>query len=175
MIIGLLGPSCTGKSFFLKSIQKLAGFSIPMSVTTRLQRKEELWHLRHVSKRAFDVMKGQGKLCFITEAFHHSYACLRFDHESDEDTALIITSGNIPELKGMGGVVVKIIPHDPEEAIKRIASQDRKNKEGRVQELLLDLSSKEDTLADVIFANRYDEASLQDFLALIQSLKQATL
>lgn len=172
MIIGFLGPSCSGKSFFLKSLQELAGFSIPMSVTTRPQRKEELWHLRHVSKRAFDVMKGQGKLCFITEAFHHSYACLRFDHGSDADTALIITRGNISELKSMGGVVVKIVPHDPEEAIKRIASQGRKNKERRVQELLLDLSDKDDLSADVIFENRYDEASLNDFLILIQKLKQ---
>lgn len=174
MIIGLLGPSCSGKSFFLKSLQELAGFSIPMSVTTRPQRKEELWHLRHVSKRFFEAMKGQGKLCFITEAFRHSYACLRFDRGSDADTALIITRGNIPELKGMGGVVVKIIPYDPEEAIKRITSQGRKNKERRVQELLLDLSDKKDTLADVIFENRYDEASLRDFLSLIQKLKQAS-
>ncbi len=172
MIIGLLGPSCSGKSFFLKSIQELAGFSIPMSVTTRPQRKEEFWHLRHVSKRSFEAMKDQEKLCFITEAFRHSYACLRFDHECDVDTAIIITRGNIPELKGMGGVVVKIIPYDPEEAIKRIASQGRKNKERRAQELLLDLSDKEDTLADVIFENRYDEASLNDFLILIQKLKQ---
>lgn len=172
MIIGLLGPSCSGKSFFLKSLQELVGFSIPMSVTTRPQRKEELWHLRHVSKRSFETMKGQGKLCFITEAFSYSYACLRFDHGSDVDTALIITRGNIPELKGMGGVVVKIIPHDPEEAIKRITSQGRKNKERRVQELLLDLSDKEDALADVIFENRYDEASFNDFLTLIQKLKQ---
>lgn len=172
MIIGLLGPSCSGKSFFLKSLQELVGFCIPMSVTTRPQREEELWHLRHVSKRSFEVMKDQEKLCFITEAFRHSYACLRFGHGSDADTALIITKGNIPELKGMGGAVVKIIPHDPEEAIKRITSQGRKNKEGRIQQLLLDFSSKEDTLADVIFENRYDEASLKDFLILIQKLKQ---
>lgn len=172
MIIGLLGPSCSGKSFFLKSLQALAGFSVPMSVTTRPQRKEELWHLRHVSKRSFEAMKIQGKLCFVTEAFRNSYACLRFEHGSDTETALIITRDNIPELKSMGGVVVKIIPHDAEEAMRRIASQGRKNKEGRTQQLLLDLSSKEDTLADVIFENRYDDASLKDFLALIQRLKQ---
>ncbi len=174
MIIGLLGPSCSGKSFFLKSLQELAGFSVPMSITTRSQRKEELWHLRHASKRLFEAMKDQGKLCFITEAFHNSYACLKFEHGSGTDTALIITRGNTPELRSMGGVVVKIIPHDPEEAMRRIASQGRKNKERRIQQLLLDLSNKEDALADVIFENRYDEASLQDFLALIQRLKQNT-
>lgn len=175
MIIGLLGPSCSGKSFFLKSLQALAGFSVPMSITTRPQRKEELWHLRHASKRLFEAMKDQGKLCFITEAFRNSYACLKFEHGSGIDTALIITRGNIPELRSMGGVVVKIVPCDPEEAIRRIASQGRKNKEGRIQQLMLDLSSKEDALADVIFENRYDESSLQDFLALIQKLKQVAL
>lgn len=175
MIIGLLGPSCSGKSFFLKSLQVLAGFSVPMSVTTRPQRKEEFWHLRHVSKRSFEVMNGQGKLCFVTEAFNNSYACLKFNLGSDTDTAIIITRGNIFELRSMGGIVMKIIPHDTEEAMRRIASQGRKNKERRVQQLLLDLSNKEDTSADVIFENRYDEASLQDFLALIQKLKQAAL
>jgi guanylate kinase len=175
MIIGLLGPSCSGKSFFLKSLRALAGFSVPMSVTTRPQRKEEFWHLRHVSKRSFEAMKSQEKLCFITDAFHNSYACLKFEYGGGTDVALIITRDNIPELRGMGGVVVKIIPHDAEESIRRIASQGRKNKEGRIQQLRLDLSGKEDALAEVIFENRYDEASLHDFLALIQTLKQIIL
>jgi len=172
MIIGLFGPSCSGKSFFLKSLRALAGFSVPMSVTTRPQRKEDLWHLRHINKRSFELMKSQGKLCFITKAFHNSYACLKFNIGSYTDTAIIITRGNIPELKDMGGVVVKIVPNNPEEAMRRIASQGRKNKEGRIQELLLDFSHKEDFSADAIFENRYDKVSLHDFFALIQRLKQ---
>jgi guanylate kinase len=172
MIIGLLGPSCSGKSFFLKSLRELGNFFIPMSITTRPQREEELWHLKHVSRRAFEKMKEKGKLCFVAEAFHGSYACLKFRQASDLDTALIITRGNIPELKSMGGIVVKIIPSDSQKAIKKINLQNRGNKEKRIEALLLDLSTKEDALANVIFENRYDEESFRNFLNLIQNLKQ---
>ncbi|MDP3883275.1 MAG: hypothetical protein Q8Q48_04445 [Candidatus Staskawiczbacteria bacterium] len=172
MIIGLLGPSCSGKSFLLKSLKELAEFFVPMSVTTRPQRKEELWHLKHVSKRAFEKMEKQGELCFVTDAFHGSYACLKFHQASSPDTALIITKGNIPELKSMGGIVVKIIPSDPQKAIEKINLQNRGNKKERIEALLLDLSNREDALADVVFENCYDEESLRDFLDLIQKLKQ---
>ena len=172
MIIGLLGPSCSGKSFFLKSLKESARFFVPMSITTRPERKEDLWHLKHASKRIFEKMKKQRKLCFVTEAFHGSYACLKFHQANNLDTALIITRDNIPELKSISGIVVKIIPFDSRKAIEKIMLQNRGNREERVECLLLDISNKEDTLADVIFENHYDEESLRKFLALIQKLKQ---
>lgn len=172
MIVGLLGSSCSGKSFFLKLLCD-AGFYIPMSVTTRPQREEEMWHLRNVEKREFEKLDAGGGLCFVTEAFGNSYACVEFSEETiGRDVAIIITKGNVPELRKKGGRVVRIFPFDPQSAMERIQLLKRGDMDRRRTELLADLAESGDGLADRVFYNGYDKESCRRFLVLMDELRQ---
>ncbi len=173
MVIGLLGPSCSGKSFFINLLQS-TGFFVPMSVTTRPQRNEEFWHLRHMDRQEFDTLDEKGGLCFVTEAFGNSYACIEFSEQKKtyQDVAIIITKGNIPELKRSGGIVVQILPTDPQEAVDRINLLKRKDKDKRITELLSDIANSGNSAADRVFYNDYTEVSQNRFLALLEDLRQ---
>ncbi len=172
MIVGLLGSSCSGKSFFLKLLRD-AGFYVPMSVTTRPQREEEMWHLRNVEKREFEKLNAGGSLCFVTEAFGNLYACMEFSEGAvDGDVAIIITKGNIPELRKGGGRVVRILPSDPQMAMEKIQLLKRGDMERRRTELLADIAESDGGLVDRVFYNGYDAESCWRFLVLMDELRQ---
>lgn len=171
MIIGLLGPSCSGKSFFLNLLCS-SGFHVPMSVTTRPQREEDVWHLRYIDRSQFESLNERKGLCFVTEAFGHSYACIEFSEEVfRKDIAIIITKGNIPELSKRGGLVVQILPLNPQEAMRRIQLLGRGNQDQRIRELYSYFADSKDVLADRIFYNDYTMESRQRFLDLVNELK----
>lgn len=135
MFVGLLGPSCAGKSFFLTQLNK-TGFHVPISITTRPGRDDETWHINAVHQQEFDRLRNDGRLCFVTGAFNHAYACLDFLPEHQRgDAAIIITEENVPELMQCGGIVIQLLPTDPAEAIKRIRLLDRGDPERRIQQL----------------------------------------
>jgi guanylate kinase len=171
MIIGLLGSSCSGKSFFISFLYSI-GFFVPMSVTTRPQREEEMWHLRHMDQQEFESLNKQGGLSFVTEAFGNSYACIEFSQEAvDRDVAIIITKGNIPELRKNGGLVIQILPSNPQETIDKIQLLNRGDKDRRIEELLADLANSENSVADAVFYNDYTQESQNRFSALIDELR----
>lgn len=168
MIVGLLGSSCSGKSFFLNLLHDL-GYYVPLSVTTRPQRDEEIWHLQHIGKQKFEELNDKGKLCFVTEAFGNVYACMEFSEEAvNRDVAIIITKDNIPELRRKGGFVIRIAPSDVQEAARRIQFLKREGADRRIADLF---STENSNLADVEFRNSYDQESCRRFVKLIDELR----
>jgi hypothetical protein len=87
-----------------------------------------------MDQQEFESLNKQGGLSFVTEAFGNSYACIEFSQEAvDRDVAIIITKGNIPELRKNGGLVIQILPSNPQETIDKIQLLNRGDKDRRTE------------------------------------------
>lgn len=169
MIIGLMGPSCSGKSFFFSLLQK-KGFIVPQSVTTRTQRKCEAWHLRSISKKDFVKLKESNCLSFVTQAFNNYYACVNFPDHSKNNIVMIITRENVVELRSKGGIIIYIKPWDIQYCIDLIRSQGRTDSDDRITELLFSSKKFEELKPDVTFCNKYNRKSAKQFIELIKKI-----
>lgn len=168
MIIGLLGPSCSGKSYFLKRLKEDAQFHVPMSVVTRESRAEDSWHMRFVSLQEFDRMRDRNELYLVTEAFGNHYACIKsISHV--ENTAVIITKDNIPEIREIGGHVIRILPISLDKAIEKIIALERGNQEARISQIRKEFEEKTSD-ADATFRNSYHDGAFADFIKLLGTL-----
>jgi len=122
LIVGLFGPSCSGKSSFLRALQEKLDFYIPIGITTRPKRAEENGDLEHINDLEFIERAQKDSLCFIAKVSGYYYA-YPIINPSIRNIAIEIRRENIPELKTYNGVVIKVIPCRLEEGIGRILSK----------------------------------------------------
>lgn len=166
-----MSPSCSGKSFFL-SLLRENGFNSSQCITTRESRgTDELWHLISIKKKSFYELKDSKRLCFIAETFGNYYACMDFPYRSI-DVAVLVRTENVEELRAMGGIVMYIRPFDNGYCEKLIKGKGRGNYQMRISELLAIPNIFEAVCPEVIFINRYDKESEENFLKMIQEKKR---
>lgn len=168
MLICLIGPSCCGKSHFLKTLQSKLNFNVPIGITTRPKREEDNGLLEHMSEEKFLKFKESGKICFIAEMFDHHYAYRAFSKTGK--FAIEVVRNNIEELKKIGGYAIKILPKNIEEGLKRIDLKRNHSVEERKQELQAEFYSTNNEMFDYVFRNGYDNESLKRFLNLVKNL-----
>lgn len=170
MIIGLIGPSCSGKSCLLKVLQDNLDFYIPIGITTRPERNEENGVLEHIANQEFIIRQQENKLCFVAESFGYYYAYPVFP-SNKENIAIEIVRKNIPELKANKGYAIKIIPTDLNEGINRILAKRTHGTEERKLELVKEYYTAKNGIFDFVFMNNYDNESINLFLDLIKRLR----
>lgn len=158
MRVGLMGASCSGKSFLL-SLLRENGFTSPQCVTTRESRgSDELWHLISIEKEHFHRLNDSKRLCFIAETFGNYYACVDFPYK-DADVAVIVRPENVEELHSMRGLVIHVQPFDNGYCEQLIKAKSRNNYQMRVSELVASPNVFEIACPDIVFVNRYNEDS----------------
>jgi guanylate kinase len=171
MIVGLIGPSCSGKSFLLNILDVWMGFIVPKGITTRLPREHDNGNLEHVSRETFLQMKTNGKLSMIADVFGNMYAYLKFEID-DRDLGIEIMTENIPELKYYRGVAVKVIPYDLEEGIRRLTETRKAGIQERVAQYMVFCQEDNCSQFDFVFRNKYSDESRMEFIELIKTVQQ---
>lgn len=169
MVIALLGPSCCGKSYFLRVLRDKLDVYVPIGITTRPERMRDNGELEHLSIDDFLARKKQGMLSFAAEVFGHHYAYPRLPVEK-RLIAIEIVRENIPELRSLNGLAIKIMPPSLEIAIKKIEMARKLNIEKRKNDLMQEFRDHDANLFDHEFVNHYDDRSKDCFLDLIRSI-----
>lgn len=171
MLLGLLGPSCCGKSFYLKVLQENLDFYVPVGITTRPARIEENGKLEHIDELEFSERQRRNELCFIAEVSGYRYAYPIVD-PNVRNIAIEIRRENIPELKAYYGFVMKIVPEKLEEGINRILLKRKQGTLERKEELIKEFETLENDSFDLIFRNNYDNESRLTFLNTVKKMSQ---
>jgi len=166
-MVGLFGPSCSGKSSFLRALQEKLDFYIPVGITTRPKRAEENGDLEHINDLEFIERAQKDSLCFMAKVSGYYYA-YPIINPSIRNIAIEIRRENIPELKTYNGVVIKVIPCKLEEEIGRILSKRKQGTRERMEELILEYNTSENDPFDLVFNNNYDDQSISMFLGIVE-------
>jgi len=169
MVIALLGPSCCGKSHLLRVLRDKLDAYVPIGITTRPKRLLENGELEHLSVDDFLARKKQGMLSFAAEVFGHHYAYPRLPVEK-RLIAIEIVRENIPELRSLNGLAIKIMPPSLEIAVQRVEKSREFSAEDRKNDLMREFQDHDANLFDHEFVNHYDDRSADCFLDLIRSI-----
>ena len=173
MILGLLGPSCCGKSHFLEVLNITEGYFIPRGVTTRDKRVTDNGDLLHVNVDQFKKLQKEGMLQLVADVFDNYYAYENFHNISDvNNIAVEIVRENISELKKIGGIVGKIMPMTLEIGISKISERRSQGILLREKDLRNEFLLPDNDLFDFIFFNEYTEKSVINFLKLLKDFKK---
>lgn len=170
MIVGLVGPSCSGKSFLLNIFQSMLGFTVPRGITTRLMREEDNGNLEHVTRKEFQSMQNNGMLSMIAEVFGNLYAYPRLEINSS-DIAIEIVRENIPELRHYNGIAIKVISFNLDDGMNRIAQMRKIGTKERMAEFVADCRDDDCSRFDFVFHNKYNDESKVEFIELIKSIR----
>ena len=169
MVIALIGPSCSGKSFYLQLLNRCMSFVVPTGITTRAPRMKDNGVLRHVTEQEFGELSAAKRLCFVDEVFGHQYAYAYPLSTADANVGIEIRRNNIAELRMMGGVLLKVIPDSLELGLERIRAGRAEPAAIRIQELESEFRLIDEPGFDGIFRNRFDPESADRFLDLVRS------
>ena len=170
MIVGLIGPSCSGKSFLLNILEVWLGFIVPNGITTRPPRDHDNGDLEHVTRETFLKLQTGGKLSMIAEVFGNWYAYQRLEI-NDRDLGIEIVTENIPELKHYRGVAVKVIPYNLEDGIRKLTETRKEGLHERVAQYVAFCRDDDRSQFDFVFRNKYNEESRLEFIELIKSIR----
>lgn len=170
MIVGLVGPSCSGKSFLLNVLQSVLGFTVPIGITTRPMREEDNGNLEHITREEFQGMQNNGMLSMIAEVFGNLYAYPRLEI-NNLDIAIEIVRENIPELRLYNGVAIKVIPFNLDDGINRIAQMRKIGAKERMTEFVTDWRNDDCSYFNFVFYNKYNDESKLEFIELIRSIQ----
>lgn len=171
MIVGIVGPSCSGKSFLLNTLQLILGFTVPRGITTRPIRERDNGNLEHVTIEEFHHMQNNGRLSMIAEVFGSLYAYPRLEiNSSNSDIAIEIVRENIPELKCYKGIAIKIIPFNFDDGMNRIAQMRKIGMKERMDEFVTDYRDNDYSHFNFVFHNKYNDESRLEFIELIKSI-----
>lgn len=168
MLVGLVGPSCCGKSFLLEYLRRDLGFYIPLGITTRPARDRDDGYLKHIPVEEFVDMNSDNKLCFVANVFGNYYAYMSIMGHGDKNIAIEIVRENIPEFRSLGGYLVKVLPASLESGLKKVYAGRTAGLQLREAEMRTEFSLCDDEVFDFVFRNNYSNGSLNDFLLLIK-------
>lgn len=170
MIVGLVGPSCSGKSFLLGVLQSELGFTVPKGITTRSAREKDNGDLEHITRNEFQRRQCRGMLSMIAEVFGNSYAYPRLEING-LDIAIEIVKENIPELRLCRGIAVKVIPYNLDDGIGRIVQMRKDRTKERIAEFVTECLDTDSLCFDLVFRNKYNDESRLEFIGLIKGLR----
>lgn len=167
MLIGLIGPSCCGKSFFLEALRRDLGFYIPIGITTRPARDKDDGYLKHISSDEFADMRGKNQLCFVANVFGNYYAYMAISDHGNKNIAIEIVRENISEFRSLGGCLGKVLPVNLERGLEKVYAGRTAGLQAREAEMRTEFSLRDDEVFDFVFRNNYSNGSLNDFLLLV--------
>lgn len=146
MLIVLIGKTCSGKTTIAKEFEK-EGFCKTVTCTTRPKRVSEKngTDYNFLDQSAFDEMKRNGEFAetadyVMANGQKVSYGSLKKDFEGEETKILVLTPSGLKTIRESGLPVfavyvktdnetikkrLKMRGDDPEEAIRRLASDDK--------------------------------------------------
>lgn len=176
-LILLTGPSGVGKSTLRDHVCRRRGITATPAVTTRPQRQGEKEIHRTISRRRFQRLVANDRLCLVAENHGHRYGYLRASLESPSDYPAIVEVDSKTAIENRDrfhAVVVRVLPGSAETAERIIENQKSDGREDRLSDLRRQTApafvEERRKAGDVVFVNRYDKESMDRFSDLVDTL-----